>query len=79
MRRSQYVKISPVFIARFLIFRQEEVSFDTPYFVSYATFPSNTKETVIAKLKLNALNVAEPQHPFQLLSAPANHWSMMLP
>ena len=32
-------------------------------------FPLNAKETVIANLKLNALNVAEPQHPFHLLSA----------
>ena len=66
-------------IARFLILCQEEVSFGTPYFEPYATFPSNAEETVIAKLKLSALNVAEPQHPFQLLSIPENHWSRILP
>ena len=68
-----------LFIARLRILRQEEVSFGTTYFEPYGTFPSNTKETVIAKLKPNALNVAEPQHPFQLLSAPEDHWSRMLP
>ena len=78
-RRKTAACTPKLLIARLLILRQEEVSFGTPYFVACATFLSNAKEPVIAKMKLNAVNVAEPQHPFQLLSVPDNHWSRMLP